>query len=64
MEQQENNELDLGKKVFFLYPPSVVRDDLIKRLLEQEYEVYMLKDIATASNLLPVIEKMIVGQSN
>jgi len=52
MEQQENNELDLGKKVFFLYPPSVVRDDLIKRLLEQEYEVYMLKDIATASNLL------------
>ena len=52
MEQQENSEFDLGKKVFFLYPPSVVKDELIKRLLEQEFEVYMLKDIATASTLL------------
>jgi len=52
MEQQETIEFDLGKKVFFLYPPSVVRDDLITRLLEQEFEVYMLKDITTASILL------------
>jgi hypothetical protein len=52
MEQQESAVFDPGKKVFFLYPPSVVRDDLVKRLLEQEYEVYMLKDIATASVLL------------
>ena len=36
---------DLGKKVFFLYPPSVIRDEMIGRLLDQEYEVYMLKDI-------------------
>jgi len=52
MEQQETIEFDLGKKVFFLYPPSVVRDDLITRLLEQEFEVYMLKDITIASILL------------
>jgi len=46
------SELDLGKKVFFLYPPSVIRDELISRLLEQEYEVYMLKDVAIAGRLL------------
>jgi len=43
---------DLGKKVFFLYPPSVIRDELVSRLLEQEYEVYMLKDLAMANRLM------------
>lgn len=43
---------DLGKKVFFLYPPSVIRDEMIRRLIEQEYEVYMIKDIGTANRLL------------
>jgi len=42
----------LGKKVFFLYPPSVVRDDVVDRLLEQEFEVYMLRDHASALRLL------------
>lgn len=46
-------ESDLGKKVFFLYPPSVIRDELIGRLLDQEYEVYMLKDIKMIEALLP-----------
>ena len=46
------NNVDLGRKVFFLYPPSVIRDELINRLLDQEYEVYMLKDIARAEKLL------------
>lgn len=43
---------DLGKKVFFLYPPSVIRDELITRLMAQEFEVYMLRDIASAEALL------------
>ena len=43
---------DLGKKVFFLYPPSVIRDEMIGRLLDQEYEVYMLKDIKMCEPLL------------
>lgn len=43
---------DLGKKVFFLYPPSVIRDELVSRLIEQEFEVYMLKDHATALKLI------------
>jgi len=43
---------ELGRKVFFLYPPSVVKDELVARLLEQEYEVYMLKDVGMADRLL------------
>lgn len=45
-------DFDLGKKVFFLYPPSVIKDELISRLIEQEYEVYMLKDVPLMSRLL------------
>lgn len=45
-------ESDLGRKVFFLYPPSVVRDDLVGRLLENEYEVYMIKNITLAERAL------------
>ncbi len=51
---------ELGRKVFFLYPPSVVRDELISRLLEQEYEVYMLRDIAMADRLLAMFPASIV----
>lgn len=50
-------EYDLGKKVFFLYPPSVVKDELISRLLEQEYEVYMLKDV-------PLLERLLLKYPN
>ncbi len=43
---------DLGKKVFFLYPPSVVRDEMISRLMAQEYEVYMIRDHEKGLRLL------------
>lgn len=43
---------DESKKVFFLYPPSVVRERLITLLLEQEFEVYVLRDIAIASTVI------------
>lgn len=42
----------LGKKVFFLFPPSVIREDVVARLLEQEFEVYMIKDAVSARRLL------------
>ncbi|GAB1484275.1 hypothetical protein MASR2M78_30930 [Treponema sp.] len=42
----------LGKKVFFLYPPSVIREDVVDRLLEQEFEVYMIRDHQSARRLL------------
>ncbi len=38
------NEAADGKKVFFLYPQSVIQDELIAFLLKNEYEVYFLKD--------------------
>ncbi len=41
----------LGKKVFFLYPHSVIQEQLIDMLLEQEYEVYFLKDHRSALRL-------------
>lgn len=41
-----------GKKVFFLYPPSVIRDNLISHLIEQEYEVYIINDHVLASRVL------------
>lgn len=52
--------LDLGRKVFFLYPPSVVRDELVSRLLEQEYEVYTLKDLGMMDRLLAIYPDSIV----
>ena len=33
-----------GKKIFFLYPQSVIQDELISFLLKNEYEVYFLND--------------------
>lgn len=38
-------ETDLGKKVFFLYPPSVIKDELITRLRDKEFEIYMFSDM-------------------
>jgi hypothetical protein len=41
-----------GRKVFFLYPPSVVQDELIWEVVRHEYEVYLLKDHRRARALL------------
>lgn len=51
-EESTGAKFDLGKKVFFLYPPSVVKDEVIVRLLELEYEVYVLRDHALARRVL------------
>lgn len=41
-----------GKKVFFLYPHSVIESDLIDDLIRNEYEVYTLKDYKKVKLLL------------
>ncbi|MFO8065329.1 MAG: PilZ domain-containing protein [Spirochaetota bacterium] len=41
-----------GRKVFFLYPPSVVQDELLWEVVRHEYEVYVLKDHRRARALL------------
>lgn len=34
----------LGKKVFFVYPHSVIQNQLIQDLIDREYEVYFIND--------------------
>ncbi|MCL2879114.1 MAG: pilus assembly protein PilZ, partial [Treponema sp.] len=34
----------LGKKIFFLYPSAVIQNRIISELIQQEYEVYIVRD--------------------
>ncbi|MCL2833357.1 MAG: PilZ domain-containing protein [Treponema sp.] len=47
----ENSEI-LGKKVFFLYPSAVVQNRITEELIQQEFEVYTVKDHARLRKLL------------
>lgn len=44
MSENQQDESLLGKKVFFLNPPSVIQDEMISDILKNEYEVYMVRD--------------------
>ncbi len=46
-------EINLGKKVFILYPQSVIQKELIDILIDKEYEIYRIEDY----RLLPVINR-------
>jgi YesN/AraC family two-component response regulator len=39
-----NEKYDSGKKVYFLYPPSVVEEKMIIEIIDNEYEVYVCND--------------------
>jgi hypothetical protein len=41
-----------GRKVFFLYPHSVIQDDLVDDLIMQGFEIYMLRDHKRARKLI------------
>jgi hypothetical protein len=41
-----------GRKVFFLYPHSVIQDDLVDELIMQGFEIYMLRDHKRARKLI------------
>ena len=43
---------DLGRKVFFLYPPPVIREDLIEVIARNECEVYFIEDHQRSHKLL------------
>lgn len=45
------NDTEDGKKIFFLYPQSVIQQELISFLLKNEYEVYFLTDHQKAINI-------------
>ncbi len=44
--------MDQGREVFFLYPPSVLEEQLLNIVVQAEYEVYLLKDHQKAPILL------------
>ncbi|HCC36671.1 MAG TPA: pilus assembly protein PilZ [Treponema sp.] len=48
----EGNSDILGKKIFFLYPSTVVQNEVAEELIQQEYEVYIIKDHAVMKKIL------------
>ena len=38
------NSADRGKKVFFLYPHSVIQEDLVEHIVQNEFEVYLVNN--------------------
>lgn len=40
-----------GKRVFFLYPHSVIQNEMVGELIKNEFEIYLLPDHHKASNL-------------
>jgi hypothetical protein len=45
-------QTDMGKKIFFLYPHSVIQDELLDTLIMNEYETYVIKDHERALRIL------------
>ncbi len=45
---------NFGKKVFFLYPHSVIQEELINHIIQNEFEVYLIND---HQKLLPLLKK-------
>jgi hypothetical protein len=41
---QENSVAILGKKIFFLYPAALVQNEVVEELVQEEYEVYTVRD--------------------
>lgn len=44
-------DYSLGKKVFFIYPHSVIQNELIQDLIDREYEVYFINDHSKVSSI-------------
>lgn len=41
----------IGKKVFFIYPNSVIQVEMVAELIKDEYEIYLIKDYLKALTL-------------
>lgn len=41
-----------GKKIFFLYPPTIVRNEVVSALIAQEFEAYTVKDHVALGRVL------------
>lgn len=49
-----------GKKVFFIYPHSVIQEELINIIVDNEYEVYMVKNHNKLYNINNIYSNSIV----
>ena len=47
--EDESKNLNPGKKVYFLYPPSVFEEKMIIEIIDNEYEVYICNDYKKAN---------------
>ncbi len=59
MDKFVNDEL-LGKKVFFINPHSVIQDELIDTIVDDEYEVYMINDYKKINDIKNIYNNSIV----
>ena len=41
---ENDNSLSFGRKIFFLYPPAIIQNQVISQLAQEEFEVYVVKD--------------------
>jgi hypothetical protein len=57
--KSENPQMSYTKKIFFLYPVTVVFD-LLKDLLKNGYEIYVIKDHNQISKLVKLFPKCII----
>jgi hypothetical protein len=49
-----------GRKVFFLYPPSVIKEETVHELVRNEYEVYLLQNHIQAVKLFQEYKDSVV----
>jgi hypothetical protein len=47
-----NNTEILGKKIFFIHPAALTQNEIIAELVQQEYEVYVIRDTGRAVKIL------------
>jgi len=43
---ENSNEVALGRKIFFLHPPGLIQNQVMAELVQEEFEVYIVKDEA------------------
>jgi hypothetical protein len=58
MEEETGNAL--GRKVFFLYPSAVIQNSIVAELIQQEFEIYIMKDEKKVRQLLKKYPNSIV----
>ncbi|MFO7848320.1 MAG: PilZ domain-containing protein [Spirochaetia bacterium] len=60
-DQQPSKDLNsIGKKVFFLYPHSVIQEELVSQIVQNEFEIYLVHDHKRLRKLLEKYNDAIV----